>query len=128
MGLDAAIRLAKDAVADAHFAAAMMPFRPGQPLRVRFKFPGARSGAPMLTVMIDPWQRVITKIEDPRTFGRTETAVAWQRPLHEGRGLGPVWRGVVFVSGFLPLLFSITGVSMWLLKRRARAKRRRANT
>lgn len=125
MGLDAAIKLAEEAVPDAHLVMAMMPFRPGQPLRVRFKVPGASTGAPMLSVMIDPWKRAITKIEDPRIYGRTETAMAWQRPLHEGMGLGPVWRGLVFVSGFLPLLFSITGVSMWLLKRRAKAKRAR---
>jgi len=126
MGLDAAVRLADDAVSGAEFVAAIMPFRPGQPLRVQYNVPGASDGAPKVTVMIDPWTQVITKIEDPRSLGRVDTAVAWQRPLHAGRGLGPIWNGLVFVSGLLPLLFSITGISMWWIKRRARKKRSRA--
>ncbi len=103
-----------------------MPFRPGQPLRVQYNVPGSAEGAPKVTVMIDPWKIDITKVEDPRTFGRTDTAVAWQRPLHAGVGLGPIWNALVFISGFLPLLFSITGISMWWIKRRARQKRGRA--
>jgi uncharacterized iron-regulated membrane protein len=34
--------------------------------------------------------------------------------------LGHIWRALVFLSGLLPLLFAITGVSMWWLKRARR--------
>jgi uncharacterized iron-regulated membrane protein len=37
--------------------------------------------------------------------------------LHYGQGLGDVWRALVLLSGLLPLLFGITGVTMWWLKR-----------
>ena len=46
--------------------------------------------------------------------------LAWQHALHAGQGLGPVWKLLVFLSGFLPLLFAVTGLAMWLLKRRRR--------
>ena len=126
MGLQDAVRLADTVVSDVDFVLAMMPFRPGQPLRVQYNVPGSAEGAPKVTVMIDPWKIDVVKVEDPRAFGRTDMAVAWQRPLHAGVGLGPIWNGLVFISGFLPLLFSITGISMWWIKRRARQKRGRA--
>jgi hypothetical protein len=43
------------------------------------------------------------------------------RPLHSGDGFGAAWRLLVFVSGLLPPLFAISGVAMWVLKRRRRA-------
>lgn len=45
--------------------------------------------------------------------------IPWE-PLHGGEALGPIWRFLVFLVGFLPLLFVITGVSMWFKKRAAR--------
>lgn len=41
------------------------------------------------------------------------------RSLHEGQGLGPVYRAAVFVVGFLPLLFAVSGLLLWLKKRKA---------
>lgn len=41
------------------------------------------------------------------------------RSLHEGQGLGPVYRAAVFVVGFLPLLFATSGLLLWLKKRKA---------
>lgn len=107
-------------VPDAELTSVMMPFRPGTPARARFAVPGSMEGAPAITVAFDPWRRTIVDINDPRAYDTTQTLQAWQRPLHSGLGWGPVWQALVFVSGFLPLLFSITGVYMWLLKRRAR--------
>ena len=49
----------------------------------------------------------------------SESFMAWQRPVHQGL-LGPVWRFLVFLSGFLPAIFVFTGVVMWLKKRQNR--------
>ncbi|MBP5857323.1 PepSY domain-containing protein [Marivibrio halodurans] len=116
---------AQAAVPEGRLWRAMAPFRPGQPTRAWLALPGAADGAPSVTVSLDPWTADVLAIEDPRRFDAARTIEAWQRPLHEGRGLGPVWRALVFVSGLLPLLFAITGVSMWLIKR-ARRKRFKA--
>jgi hypothetical protein len=40
--------------------------------------------------------------------------------LHAGRGFGQVWKALVFLCGLLPLLFSVTGLVMWQLRRRRR--------
>lgn len=116
---------AQAAVPEGRLWRAMAPFRPGQPARAWLALPGAADGAPSVTVSLDPWTGDVLAIEDPRRFDAARTIEAWQRPLHEGRGLGPIWRALVFVSGLLPLLFAITGVSMWLIKR-ARRKRFKA--
>jgi len=33
-------------------------------------------------------------------------------------GLGPVWMVLVFLSGLLPLVFAITGITVWWKRRR----------
>jgi len=38
--------------------------------------------------------------------------------VHAGQALDWVWKLLVFLSGFLPLLFALTGPTMWWLKRR----------
>jgi uncharacterized iron-regulated membrane protein len=73
-----------------------------------------------VTVFVDPWTRQIVKTFDPREYSAGETVIGWQHALHSGDGAGPLWKLLVFVVGFLPLLFSITGVWMWWLKRAQR--------
>jgi uncharacterized iron-regulated membrane protein len=46
--------------------------------------------------------------------------MAWQRPIHQGTGFGPVWRFLVFLSGLVPALFVVTGLIMWAKKRKRR--------
>ncbi|MGZ5922245.1 MAG: PepSY domain-containing protein, partial [Rhizomicrobium sp.] len=55
----------------------------------------------------------IVAVRDP-----SGSFLAWQRPLHQGVGLGPVWRALVFLTGLVPTLFVVTGMMMWLKKRR----------
>jgi uncharacterized iron-regulated membrane protein len=48
----------------------------------------------------------------------SNSVMAWQRPLHQGSGLGAIWQFLVFLSGLVPALFVFTGVVMWLKKRK----------
>lgn len=41
------------------------------------------------------------------------------RRLHDGIGYGIVWQAVIFVGGLLPALFAVTGIMMWLRRRKA---------
>lgn len=118
--LEALAAAAQEAVGEPRLQSVVMPFRPGQGARARFSVPGAAAGAPTIQVELSPADGRVLTITDPRSFGTQAAIAAWQRPLHEGAGLGPVWRFLVFVSGLLPLVFSITGVAMWLIKRKAR--------
>jgi uncharacterized iron-regulated membrane protein len=120
LGFEEAASLARAAVPDAEVRLVALPNRSDQPARVSLAREGHEHGAPMVTAFIDPGTRRVAEVRDPRDFSAGETFMAWQRGLHAGQGLGWTWRILVFLSGFLPLLFSITGVSMWWLKRRAR--------
>jgi len=114
---DAVALLATAAVPGAHLMAVNAPRRKGQPFRITLTGAGSVEGAPAITVSADP-QKGVTEIRDPALLATGDRLLVWQRPLHEGQGLGPLWRAAVFVMGFLPLLFAVTGVWMWLVKRR----------
>ena len=77
----------------------------------------------MITVFVDPWTRRVIEVLDPRRFGIGERILAWQHALHAGEALGWAWKILVFLSGFLPPLFVVTGVTMWWRKRSRRSRR-----
>jgi uncharacterized iron-regulated membrane protein len=74
------------------------------------------NGAPQISAFIGPGAEV-SSIVDPRTYSLGKRILVWLRVLHYGYGLGQIWTVLVFLSGFLPLLFGITGFRMWQLKR-----------
>jgi len=125
LSLAEVVERAVAAAPDGTLAMAALSFGPGRPSQARFRVPGYGEGAPSLVVQIDPRSGAVLEISDPRQASADETFAAWQRPLHQGEGWGPVWRALVFVSGLLPLLFAITGITMWLLRRKAQAAARR---
>jgi uncharacterized iron-regulated membrane protein len=69
----------------------------------------------------------ITYIDDPRNYSFPEQVLNWQHLLHFGVGLGLVWTILVFISGLLPLLFAITGITVWWKKRQAGQARAEAD-
>ena len=99
----------------------MAPQQPTQPARVMFIDPATEVSS--TTVVVDPFARRVLQLTTRDTLSPGERALLWMRLLHEGEGLGTVWAVLVFVSGFLPALFTATGITMWLLKRRARRTR-----
>jgi hypothetical protein len=51
------------------------------------------------------------------------------RRLHDGTGMGPVWRAIIFLGGIIPAILAVTGIVMWLRSRGWRdalAKKRKA--
>ena len=122
IAVDQAIRLAQSAFPDASFFSLSLPSKKDQPYRVMLRPADYEEGSPAITVFIDPWQANIIEIRNPQTYGIGEKLQAWQHAVHAGEGLGLIWKSLVFVAGFLPLLFSITGIAMWLIKRQARRR------
>ena len=47
-----------------------------------------------------------------------QQVVNLQNALHYGAAYGTLWMIIVFVSGFLPLFFAVTGLSIWWARRR----------
>jgi uncharacterized iron-regulated membrane protein len=131
MPVDEAVALARQSAPEARVDFVGLPNRPDQPYRITLLRPGQERGRPPVAVFVDPWRRQIAQVFDPREYSSGETILAWQHLLHSGEGAGPIWKLLVFVVGFLPLLFAITGVWMWWLKRAQRlaaAARNRAAT
>ena len=122
MLIEDAMALAQGAYPSARVAMVSLPQRPTQPMRVTLLRSGEELGSPVPSVFIDPYARRIVERLDPQDFTAAEAALAWQHGLHEGRGLGPVWKFLVFLSGFLPLIFTVTGLRIWWLKCRAQAR------
>ncbi len=111
MSADAALALAKKTLPDATPTGITIPSRPDRTFVVSMLAHEAVGAQ----VYIDPWQGTVVGQRDP-----SESVLAWQRPVHQGLGLGAVWRALVFLSGFVPSLFVVTGVIMWAKKRKRR--------
>jgi uncharacterized iron-regulated membrane protein len=117
IGIDGAIALARSSVPDAEPAFAFLPTRPDQPFRIGLLRADQERGAQVISVFVDPWARRVIEVLDPRQFSIGERILAWQHALHAGEALGWAWKILVFLSGLLPLLFVVTGVTMWWTRR-----------
>ncbi|MDB5424638.1 MAG: PepSY protein [Phenylobacterium sp.] len=57
--------------------------------------------------------------------GGPDPLSAWMRRIHDGAGMGIVWRTIITVAGIAPAVLGVTGLVMWLRRRaRQRAVRR----
>jgi uncharacterized iron-regulated membrane protein len=104
-----ALSLARTALPGAAPVSISMPARRNQTIIVNMLADGAVGAS----VYVDPWRARIVTVRDP-----SASFLAWQRPLHQGAGLGPAWRALVFLTGLVPTLFVVTGIVMWLRKRK----------
>ncbi|MBI3515578.1 MAG: PepSY domain-containing protein [Proteobacteria bacterium] len=120
IALDDAVAAARAVVADGSVRLVGFPARPDQPFRIAFLRPGDAVGQPLTTAFVDPWTGRVIELRDPGTYSLGETVLAWQHAIHAGQGLGGLWRGLVLASGLLPPFFVVTGITMWLIKRRVR--------
>jgi uncharacterized iron-regulated membrane protein len=89
---------------------------------MNFASPTSAEDAPPIIVTVRTEEHR-AQIRDPAQLTLADRLITWFRPAHEGQGLGPFWRAVVFAVGFLPLFFAFTGVWMWWVKRRIRLGR-----
>lgn len=126
MDVDEAVELARARVPGTRFLNAFLSVRPDQALRVGLIRPGHEEGAPIITVIIDPYRKSVVDVFDPQAMSTGEKIIAWQRALHYGIGLGSVYKFLVFVSGVIIPIFAVTGFLMWWIKRRNRRAGERA--
>jgi len=116
---DEAARVALAAVPHARLLQVQLPPRGGGVYMVTMVPNVVGDGAPQISTFIGPGPEILD-IVDPRNDTAGKQMLLWLRVLHYGQGLGVIWTILVFLSGFLPLLFAITGLSMWWLKRARR--------
>lgn len=124
LSADDVVALAKNDVPDGTLWSVMYPAKPDAPYRVNLT--RVVDDKPVrVAVFVDAWAKRIMEVRDPSALTGIDKVLVMQRGLHVGTGHGFVWWLLVFLSGLLPLLFTVTGISMWLMKRRAK---RRMNT
>jgi len=116
---DAAAKAALEAAgAGAQLATLAPPAGRSGAWRVQVRLPGAEE--PSTTVTVEDASGA-AKLAAPRGEPLAGDAAARLiRRIHDGDGMGIVWQAIVFLGGVLPALFAVTGVMMWLRRRRAR--------
>ena len=122
LDLDAAIRLATQAVLGSQLRVAMLPASGIEPVRLILGTPGTEGVTTATTVLVDAAGPAIRSIQSPAMASLAETTLRWAHDLHFGQGFGPVWRGLTVLVGVALPIFGVTGVSMWWLKRRNRRR------
>jgi uncharacterized iron-regulated membrane protein len=111
---DQALDAALVAVPDGRAAAVFLPTQQSQAWRVQLR---QGEGDARVTVMVDDRSGTATASAPLRG----DRIAAWIRWIHEGSRGGPVWQVVVFLCGFFPLVFAVTGTLIWLQRRARRA-------
>jgi uncharacterized iron-regulated membrane protein len=116
---DGAIAIANSAVPAAKAVSVELPGRDGEPVVVTMVAAGFEPTVPPIVVTLDPKTAEISFIDDPRKYALRDRLLNWSYAIHFAVGLPWIWKGLVFLSGLLPLLLAITGASIWWLRRRA---------
>jgi uncharacterized iron-regulated membrane protein len=110
LGATEAVIAAKAAVPGLEPRSVTFPARPDQPVSVNYLSHEAMNAS----VLLNPYDGKVLAVRD-----QSERFLAWMRPVHQG-SLGPIWRFLVFLSGLVPLLFVVTGMTMWWKNRQRR--------
>jgi len=89
--------------------------RPAASWRVQLRHPESNDIA---TVIVNDRDGTARSLPDPLAGDR---ASQWIRFIHDGGRGGIGWQTVVFLTGVFPPVFAVTGIVMWLRRRRSRA-------
>lgn len=129
VGFDAAVRAARDVI-PARFQSFRPYFVSHNPAMagyvVFFETPNYGKGAfdvQMATVLIDDRAGTVKGFESYDSGTAVDKFIALQYPLHSGKILGLPGRILICIAGLATALLSITGIYIWLIKRRARRAR-----
>jgi uncharacterized iron-regulated membrane protein len=115
------------AVPGATITSVRFPTQTGRPVIATLQ-PAGEAYSPPIVAFSDPADGRIISVRDPRKDGLGAEILAWLRVVHSGDGPGPVWRMVTCLLGIALPLFPITGLAMWLLRRRDGRRRHVASS
>jgi sulfite reductase (NADPH) flavoprotein alpha-component len=122
LDLDRAVTLAQAAAPGARLRMALLPAAPGEALRVFLVHPGGEGAAAMVAVQVDQAGTRVLAVQDARAAPAADRAWRGLHDLHEGAGLGPLWRIATVLAGIAMGVFAVTGPWMWWLRRRSRRR------
>jgi len=91
------------------------------PYEIRMRQPGeVRQGTGSTRITVDAYTGALLRVRNPLAAPAGDTFLNWQFPLHTGEAFGLAGRIVIAIAGVLPLGFMITGLVLWLGRRRVR--------
>jgi uncharacterized iron-regulated membrane protein len=114
---DAAVAQAQAAVPSTALKSVAFPKGPGDTYRVSLSRLGDDRSVPPIVVTVAADAAQVVSVRDSAADAR-----AWARPVHAGGAMGWVWWILTLLSGVLPVLFAVSGIWMWLIKRRNKAR------
>jgi uncharacterized iron-regulated membrane protein len=117
---DRAMQVAVSGIPDVRPLSVQVPLDQGDPYVVQMEHTGSGVTVPPVMALVDAATGEISYVDDPRSYAFGNRVLNLQHAIHFGIGLGWLWTVLVFVSGLLPLLLAVTGVTIWWKKRRAR--------
>lgn len=99
-------------------------FNPAQNLyQVRLHKPNDLQHSGTLRVFVDASDGKVVRSHDPLSGTGGDAFIGLQYALHSGQILGLPGQALMAFAGLLPLLFAVTGIAIWLQKRRSAAVR-----
>jgi uncharacterized iron-regulated membrane protein len=101
-----------------HLVSVRFPTKTDQLYRFNFVEENQYEDAPAKVLLVDHGTKKIVRKFDPEFYSPAEKTIVWLPLLHEGLGLGIIWKTLVIITGMLPILFAITGIKMWMMKKR----------
>jgi uncharacterized iron-regulated membrane protein len=122
LDLDAVLQRAVQAAPGVRVTDVRLSNPPGRPVNLRMEIVDALAGTPPVTATIDPAGKRVLSLQDPRTASAGILVMGWLRALHFGEAFGLPWRILIALSGFVLPTMAVTGVILWLLKRRNRLR------
>jgi uncharacterized iron-regulated membrane protein len=120
ISVDEAAAIARAQYPGSQVTSAGLPAGPRGVYRIGLRSDSEANARQGPTVFIDPRTRDILHRVDPATRGAGDTFLVWQRILHEGSAGGEAGRLVTFLGGLMPPVLMVTGLLIWIRKRRAR--------
>lgn len=122
--LDELVRISSTRFPDGQMRRISFPAKKGAPLSIRFQLPGEWHPNGMNTVFLDASSGAILKVQDTRSATPDQRAMFLRYPLHIGEWGGVFSKALLFLAGLSLPAFWLTGVLLWLRKRKQSQRKR----
>lgn len=103
----------------AHVSRIALPTKPSMSYEIRLRQPGEiRQGDGATRITIDAYSGNMLRVRDPLRAPGGDTFLNWLFPLHSGEAFGMAGRIFISCFGAVPLLFLMTGLGIWLKRKK----------
>ena len=119
LDVDAAIELARQAAPRARVRTVILPRNSREAVRVFMVHADGEGATGSILIQADAYTKTVIDVTDARRTSGGDRIYRWIHDLHEGMGLGPIWRMLTVLGGLSLPVFAVTGTTMWWLRHRS---------